>query len=94
MDDGADPADDDPDHEPGRSGGRILRRAEQRVRVVGPAVRESVLRVLGDSASVSVPERSDGAAESDPHHCCAVVGASGVCFLSDMGEDRPLRQHQ
>ncbi|KAH6817434.1 Cellulose synthase family protein [Perilla frutescens var. frutescens] len=87
MDDAADTADDDIDNKLGGSGGGNIRCHKQRIAGVGAAVREAVLRVLGDSASLPVPQRAHGEAEQDAHHRRHMVGAACLHLLSALGKD-------
>ena len=92
VDDGADPADHHPGAQPGGRGGRVLGRAQQRLRVVGPALRQGVLRHVGDHAPVPVPQGSHGPPEPHAHHRRALVRPARLRLLPPLGQDRPLRR--
>ncbi|XBH92327.1 hypothetical protein VPH35_083477 [Triticum aestivum] len=69
-----------------------LRRHQQRVPVVGPALRQALLRLLGDRASLPVPQGPHGEAEQDAHHRHHLVRAARLHLLPALGQDRPLHR--
>ena len=79
-------------HQHHRRRGRHLRRHQQRVPVMGPALRQALLRILGHRPPLPVPQGAHGAPEQDAHHCCHLVRAAGLHLLPALGQDRPLHR--
>ncbi|KAG2635107.1 hypothetical protein PVAP13_2NG336042 [Panicum virgatum] len=89
------PAHHAPHHQHHRRRRRHLRRHQQRLPVLGPALRQALLRLLGHRPPLPLPQGAHGPPEQDAHHCRHLVRAAGLHLLPALGQDRPLhRQDQ
>lgn len=55
---------------------------------MGSSLREAVLCILGDRASVSIPERFGWKAKQDPNNCYRLVHSAGFNLLTPLGPCR------
>lgn len=85
MDNTLDPSNNTPHCQLGWCRCRFLWRLKQRLRGLGATFWQGLLRLLGDSSSLSIPQGSHGTPEQNTYHCCPLVCAFGLCFLSCLG---------
>ncbi|KAG2643506.1 hypothetical protein PVAP13_2KG339200 [Panicum virgatum] len=89
------PAHHAPHHQHHRRRRRHLRRHQQRLPVLGPALRQALLRLLGHRPPLPLPQGAHGPPEQDAHHRRHLVRAARLHLLPALGQDRPLhRQDQ
>uniref|UniRef100_A0A2P2IXF9 Uncharacterized protein n=1 Tax=Rhizophora mucronata TaxID=61149 RepID=A0A2P2IXF9_RHIMU len=57
---------------------------------MGASLWQGVLCLVGDSPSLSIPQRSNGSPKPYTNHCCSLVSAAGICLLPCLGEDQSI----
>ncbi|KAG2548577.1 hypothetical protein PVAP13_9KG193600 [Panicum virgatum] len=72
-------------HQHGRHRRRRLRRRQQRLRLLGPALRQALLLLLGHRPPLPLPQGAHGEAEPDAHHRRALVHPPRLHLLARLG---------
>lgn len=90
VDNPSHPTNYSPHHKLGRCRCRDLLRHQQWLPIMGSAIWQALLCLLGDRPSVSLPQRFDGSPEPNTHHCRRLVDSPRFHFLFVMGAGRSV----